>query len=68
MIIDYMPDEDRLSPPYAAMFALMMLGTTPGGDSRTVAEYEAALRQAGFSSWEAASLPPAEERILIARR
>jgi SAM-dependent methyltransferase len=68
VIVDYMPDEDRLSPPYAAMFALMMLGTTPEGDSRTVAEYEAALRQAGFSSWEAASLPPAEERILIARR
>ena len=57
-----------MSPPYAAMFALMMLGTTPSGDSRTVAEYEAALRRAGFSGWKAASLPPAEETILIATR
>jgi ubiquinone/menaquinone biosynthesis C-methylase UbiE len=68
VIVDYMPDEDRLSPAYAAMFALMMLGTTPSGDSRTVPEYEALLREAGFSSWEATRLPPAEERILIARR
>ena len=68
VIVDYMPGEDRVSPPYAAMFALMMLGTTPSGDSRTAAEYEAALRRAGFSGWKAASLPPAEEQILVARR
>jgi SAM-dependent methyltransferase len=68
VIVDYMPGEDRVSPPYAAMFALMMLGTTPSGDSRTVAEYEAALRRAGFSRWNAASLPPAEEQILVATR
>jgi SAM-dependent methyltransferase len=68
VIVDYMPGEDRVSPPYAAMFALMMLGTTPSGDSRTVAEYEAALRRAGFSRWKAVSLPPAEEQILVATR
>jgi SAM-dependent methyltransferase len=68
VIVDYMPGEDRVSPPYAAMFALMMLGTTPSGDSRTLAEYEAALRRAGFSRWKAVSLPPAEETILVATR
>ena len=31
--VDFVPDEDRVSPPMQAMFAFLMLATTPGGDA-----------------------------------
>lgn len=48
LIRDHVMDESRTQPPDGAMFALNMLVNTPGGDTYTLAEVEAALRQAGF--------------------
>lgn len=31
--LDFVPQEDRVSPPTAAAFALMMLATNPAGDA-----------------------------------
>jgi ubiquinone/menaquinone biosynthesis C-methylase UbiE len=50
--LDFVPNEDRISPPRAAGFGMMMLGTTPAGDSYTFSEYERMFRNAGFSSNE----------------
>ncbi|HXX18843.1 MAG TPA: class I SAM-dependent methyltransferase [Candidatus Acidoferrum sp.] len=52
---DFVPNEDRVSPPRAASFSMMMLGMTPAGDAYTFPEYERMFRNAGFSSNE---LPP----------
>ena len=50
--LEFIPNEDRVSPPVPAEFALMMLGTTAEGDAYTFAEYERMFRNAGFARSE----------------
>jgi 2-polyprenyl-3-methyl-5-hydroxy-6-metoxy-1,4-benzoquinol methylase len=49
-ILEFVPNEDRVSPPLAAMFAMQMLGDTPSGDVYTLADLTAMLEAAGFST------------------
>lgn len=57
--LEFVPDEDRVSPPGPATFALVMLGTTPAGDAYTFREYEEMFREAGFARSENhPALPP----------
>ena len=63
--LDFIPDEDRISPPTAAAFSMMMLASTPGGDAYTFTEYEQMFRQAGFSRSELHSLTPSPQRMII---
>jgi hypothetical protein len=65
---EFVPDEDRVSPPVAAKFSLMMLGTTPSGDAYTFSEYERMFRNAGFKASELHPLPPTPERVVISRK
>src|SRR5581483_11760335 len=46
--LEMIPNEDRISPPFAAAFSLMMLGSTRSGDAYTFKELESMLRDAGF--------------------
>ncbi len=46
--MEMIPNEDRVSPPFAATFSLMMLGSTPAGDAYTFPELEGMLSEAGF--------------------
>ena len=66
--LEFVPNEDRLGPELAVMFALNMLVHTPGGDAYTYAELERMFRNAGFSSCEVHPLPPGPQSVLIARR
>jgi 2-polyprenyl-3-methyl-5-hydroxy-6-metoxy-1,4-benzoquinol methylase len=47
--LEFVPNEDRVTPPTEAAFALVMLGTTPAGDAYTFPEFERMFRNAGFS-------------------
>ena len=47
-VLEFVPNEDRISPPMPAMFAMQMLGDTPSGDAYTLAELTAMLKAAGF--------------------
>jgi 2-polyprenyl-3-methyl-5-hydroxy-6-metoxy-1,4-benzoquinol methylase len=49
-VLEFVPNEDRVSPPGAAMFAMQMLGGTPSGDVYTLAELTSMLKAAGFST------------------
>ncbi len=66
--LEFIPDEDRVSPAMPAMFALVMLATTPQGDAYTFADYEPMFRAAGFSRVTLHALPPTEERVIIAEK
>lgn len=66
--LEMVPNEDRVSPPVAASFSLMMLGTTPAGDAYTFAEFEQMFRNAGFSRSELHELPPTIEPAIISYR
>jgi 2-polyprenyl-3-methyl-5-hydroxy-6-metoxy-1,4-benzoquinol methylase len=49
-VLEFVPNDDRISPPGAATFAMQMLGGTPSGDAYTLKELSAMLQDAGFSS------------------
>ena len=63
-IAEFVPNPDRVSPPEAAGFSLIMLATTPEGDAYTLPEFEEMLEAAGFTSCEAHSLPPISTAII----
>jgi hypothetical protein len=48
-VLEFVPNEDRTSPPIPAAFALTMLAGTKGGDAYTMSELTAMLEDAGFS-------------------
>ena len=48
VLVDFVPNEDRVSPAIDAAFALNMLATTPDGDTYTFAEFDRMLTDAGF--------------------
>src|SRR5688572_1003042 len=48
VVLEFIPEPDRVSPPPSAMFAIVMLATTPAGDAYTFEEYDRMLRAAGF--------------------
>lgn len=66
--LDFVPNEDRVSPPRAAAFSMMMLGMTPAGDAYTFREYEQMFRNAGFSSNELQPLHAGPGHCLILSR
>jgi 2-polyprenyl-3-methyl-5-hydroxy-6-metoxy-1,4-benzoquinol methylase len=65
--VEFVPNEDRVSPPLPAMFALTMLAVTPSGDAYTFAEYERLFRQAGFPRSEMHQHPHLPQRMIVAR-
>ena len=50
--LEFGPNEDRVSPPTPARFALTMLNMTQGGDAYTFSELDTMFRNAGFASSE----------------
>jgi 2-polyprenyl-3-methyl-5-hydroxy-6-metoxy-1,4-benzoquinol methylase len=66
--LDFVPNDDRISPPLPASFALMMLGTTVAGDAYTFAEYDRMFRNAGFASSELHSLQKSPESVIISKK
>ena len=63
--LEFVPNEDRVSPPGTAAFSMMMLGTTPSGDAYTFSEYERMFSNSGFSRCELHPLPPTLEQAVI---
>jgi 2-polyprenyl-3-methyl-5-hydroxy-6-metoxy-1,4-benzoquinol methylase len=51
-IAEFVPNPDRITPPTAAAFSIMMLATTPKGDAYTFVELESILKCAGFERVE----------------
>ena len=65
VILEFVPNEDRVSPPVPAQFSLIMLAETPAGDAYTFSELQRMLRQAGYSSVENHPLPPTFFNVVI---
>jgi len=65
--LDFVPNDDRVSPPVAAGFAMMMLGTTAAGDAYTFAEYEKMFRNAGYVTSELHTLKTAPQTLIVSR-
>ena len=67
VVLEFVPNPDRVSPPIPARFSLSMLAGTPSGDAYTFAELRAQLESAGFSNVSAHALPT-PETILLAQK
>lgn len=67
VIVEFVPDEGRASPPSPLLFALNMLVHTTEGDTFTASEYRTWLEAAGFR--DVASLPaPSPSPLILATR
>ena len=64
--LEFVPNEDRVSPPMAAGFSLTMLISTPAGDAYTFRELEDMHRQAGFSQIHAHPVPNSPHTVVTA--
>ena len=68
LILEFVPNEDRVTPPEPAMFSMVMLSTTPSGDAFTFAEYQKMCADAGFKTCEIQPLPPMPQSLVIAQK
>lgn len=65
--LEFVPNEDRISPRIEAQFALQMLGDTPGGDAYTFRELESMFRDAGFPHSTLHDIPMSPQHAVVSR-
>jgi SAM-dependent methyltransferase len=66
--LEFIPNEDRVTPPNAAAFSLTMLASTPEGDAYPFSEYQKMFHAAGFSANELIPLPSGFQSLIISRK
>lgn len=63
--VEFLMNEDRVSPRFPVMFAFQMLGSTPHGDAYTAREFEEMGRAAGFAGVIVKPLPPTPQSLVL---
>jgi SAM-dependent methyltransferase len=63
--LDLVPNDDRVSPPDAAMFGVVMLANTKEGDVYTFSEYDAMFREAGFGESAIHAFPGRPQSLIV---
>ena len=63
--LEFVPNEDRVSPPMPAAFSLTMLTTTADGDAYTYSELSGMYADAGFSGIRAHPIPMSPHTIVL---
>jgi len=66
--LEFVPNEDRLTPLIPAEFSLMMLANTADGDAYTFTELERMFGNAGFRSAELHEIPPSPQRVVVGNK
>ncbi len=66
--LEFVPNEDRVTPPMAAAFSLVMLAGTDAGDAYTFAEYEKMFRNAGFAKTTLHPVPDMPQQVLLSEK
>jgi len=66
--LEFIPNDDRVTPPDAAAFSVMMLTSTPAGDAYTFAELERMFANAGFSRSTLHPLPPTIQQVIVSEK
>jgi 2-polyprenyl-3-methyl-5-hydroxy-6-metoxy-1,4-benzoquinol methylase len=66
--LEFVPNEDRVSPPTAAAFSLIMLANTDSGDAYTFSEYEKMFRNAGFAKSTLHPVPDMPQQIVVSEK
>jgi precorrin-6B methylase 2 len=66
--LEFVPNEDRVSPPTAAAFSLIMLANTDSGDAYTFSEYEKMFRNAGFAKSTLHPVPEMPQQVIVSEK
>jgi ubiquinone/menaquinone biosynthesis C-methylase UbiE len=66
LTLEFVPNQDRISPAASASFSMMMLANTPAGDAYTMAEYGQMLDAAGFGAREIVDVPMSAQQLVVA--
>lgn len=67
VVLEFIPNEDRVSPPTPARFSMIMLSTTPSGDAYTLSEFQKMFGRAGFASCEMVPMPIGQQVLIAAK-
>ena len=68
MTLEFVPNEDRVSPPQEALFAAIMLAGTPSGDAYTFNALKEMCDTAGFATTEHIPLPPTPQHLVLSTK
>jgi hypothetical protein len=63
--LEFVPNEDRVSPPMSAAFAMTMLASTADGDAYTLRDLSAMYAEAGFKGTKAHAIPTLPQTIVV---
>jgi 2-polyprenyl-3-methyl-5-hydroxy-6-metoxy-1,4-benzoquinol methylase len=66
--LDFVPNDDRVTPPGAAAFSMMMLASTVAGDAYTFRELSDMYADAGFTGMSALPLEHSPNTIIVGRK
>ena len=66
--LEFVPNEDRVTPAEVAQFSMVMLVGTPAGDAYTFPELEQMFANAGFSHSTLHQLPPTFQQVVISEK
>jgi SAM-dependent methyltransferase len=66
--LEFVPNDDRVTPVESAGFSMVMLAGTPNGDAYTFAELERMFANAGFSRSAIHPLPPTFQQVVISEK
>jgi 2-polyprenyl-3-methyl-5-hydroxy-6-metoxy-1,4-benzoquinol methylase len=64
-VLEFVPNEDRISPPMAASFSLTMLASTVSGDAYTFLDLQAMYHEAGFDGITEHPVPTGPHTVVI---
>jgi 2-polyprenyl-3-methyl-5-hydroxy-6-metoxy-1,4-benzoquinol methylase len=66
--LEFVPNEDRVTPPTAAAFSLVMLAGTDAGDAYTFSQYEKMFANAGFKNTTLHPVPDMPQQVLVSEK
>lgn len=68
LTLEFVPNEDRVSPQIPAAFGVVMLANTDAGDVYTFAEYERMARNAGFAKSTLHAVPDMPQSVVASEK
>jgi ubiquinone/menaquinone biosynthesis C-methylase UbiE len=68
LTVEFVPNPDRVTPPMAAAFSLVMLAHTDSGDAYTFAEYQKMFNAAGFKTCGLHPVPELPQQVVVAEK
>ena len=66
--LEFVPNDDRVSPPDQAAFAMIMLATTTAGDAYTFKQLEGMASEAGFAKSEMHRLDGPPQTVIVSAK